>query len=314
MKLANETKIGILAAIAIALLILGYNFLKGNDVFSSSDRYYAIYDRVDGLSASKPILVNGYQIGRVESLELMSSGKIVATLEVNNDIDIPTNTVAEIQSTSLLGDKAIYFLMGDAKELVSSGDTLQSSIEKTLVESVNPVKDQAEAMLIKIDSILTSLNAIMNPRFRDNVNTSLESIAHTLKTLESTSSKVDKMVGSGSVRLQEILANVESISSNLKKNNEEISQILTNMNDITGQVAKGRLEETLTNAHKATTDLNAMMEKINQGEGSLGALLNDDSLYNNLNHSAESLDRLMIDLREHPGRYVHFSLFGRKNK
>lgn len=314
MKLANETKIGMLAAAAIALLILGYSFLRGNDLFSASRRYYAVYDRVDGLSASKPIFVNGYQIGRVEKLELTPSGKIIASLEVSRDINIPANTVAEIQSTDFLGSKAIYFLMGDSRERASDNDTLQSSIEKTLVESVNPMRDRAESMLIKMDSILASLNTIMNPQFRKNVNTSLESVTHTLQTLQSTSVKVDRMVGSSSQRLQAILDNIESISGNLRDNNEQVSQILANVNSITDQVAKGRLEETLANAHKATSDLNAMMEKINRGEGSLGALLNDDSLYYNLNASAEDLDRLMIDLREHPGRYVHFSIFGRKNK
>ena len=114
MKLANETKIGVLAAVAIAILIIGYNFLKGNDIFSSSQQFYAVYDRVDGLTESKPIFVNGYQIGRVAKLELLPDKRIRATLEIQKELPIPANTIAEIQSTDLLGSKAIYFVLGDS--------------------------------------------------------------------------------------------------------------------------------------------------------------------------------------------------------
>lgn len=308
MKIANETKIGILAVVAIAILIIGYNFLKGNDVFSSSQKFYAMYERVDGLTATKPVYVNGFQVGRVAKLELLPSKKIRATLEVNKDIPIPSNTVAEIQSTDLLGSKAIYFVLGDSQKMANDGDTLASNVEKSLAESVNPVKDKAVVMLDKIDSILTALNAIMNPQFQENIQQSLVSVNNTLKSLESTSKKVDNIVGSGAQRLQNILTNVESISANLRDNNEQITGILSNIEKVTDQAAAANLQETLTNANQATQQLAAMMEKIQNGQGSLGALLNDDGLYDNLNNSAENLDKLMIDLRENPKRYVRFSL------
>lgn len=314
MKIAKETKIGILAVVAIAILIIGYNFLKGNNVFSSSQQFYAIYDRVDGLTETKPIFVNGFQIGRVARLELLPGKQIRATLEVNGDIPIPANTVAEIQSTDLLGSKAIYFVLGNSDKMAQNGDTLASNVEKSLAESVNPVKDKAVVMLDKIDSILTALNAIMNPEFQKNINESLVSINNTLQSLESTSKKVDNIVGSGAQRLQNILANVESISANLRNNNEQITGILANIEQVTDQAAAGKLQETLNNANQATSQLAVLMEKITRGEGSLGALINDQQLYDNLTNSAENLDKLMIDLRENPKRYVHFSLidFGGK--
>lgn len=314
MKIAKETKIGVLAVVAIAILVIGYNFLKGNNVFSSAQQFYAIYERVDGLTETKPIYLNGFQIGRVAKLELLSGNEIRATLEVNKGIPIPVGTVAEIQSTDLLGTKAIYFMLGDSREMAEDGDTLASNVEQSLAESVNPVKDQAVVMLDKIDSILTALNSIMNPEFQKNINESLVSINNTLHSLENTSKKVDNIVGTGAQRLQTILANVESISTNLRNNNEQITGILSNIEKVTDQAAAGDLQQTLQNANTATSQLAAMMDKIENGEGSLGALLNDDSLYNNLNNSAASLDKLMIDLRENPKRYVHFSLidFGGK--
>lgn len=314
MKLANETKIGVLAAVAIAILIIGYNFLKGNDIFSSSQQFYAVYDRVDGLTESKPIFVNGYQIGRVAKLELLPDKRIRATLEIQKELPIPANTIAEIQSTDLLGSKAIYFVLGDSPQMAENGDTLPSNVERSLAESVNPVKDKAVVMLEKVDSILTALNAIMNPQFQENINESLVIINNTLQSLESTSRKVDRIVGTGALRVQHILENVESISTNMKNNNEQISAILANIEDVTDQAARSNLQETLQNAHKATEELSLIMAKVRNGEGSLGALLNDDELYNHLTRSAEDLDKLMIDLRENPGRYVKFSLidFGGK--
>ncbi|HEY9559825.1 MAG TPA: MlaD family protein [Anseongella sp.] len=314
MKIAKETKIGVLAAVAIAILIIGYNFLKGNNVFSDSQQFYAIYDRVDGLTESKPIYVNGFQVGRVARLELLPNKKIRATLEVNGNTPIPEGTIAEIQSTDLLGSKAIYFVLGSSEKMAQNEDTLASNVEKSLAESVNPVKDKAVVMLDKIDSILTALNSIMNPEFQDNIHKSLVSINNTLQSLESTSKKVDNIVGTGAQRVQRILDNVESITNNLRENNEQITGIMGNIEQVTDQVAAGKLQETLLQANQATTQLAATMKKIEDGEGSLGALLNDQQLYDNLTNSAENLDKLMIDLRENPKRYVHFSLidFGGK--
>lgn len=310
MKIKNETKVGILAAFSIALLIIGYNFLKGNAIFSNETVLYARYSRVDGLAVSKPILINGFQIGRVDALKLQPDGFIVAKLNINGDYQIPTNSIARLESTDLLGSKAIIMELGNSKVFAQEGDTLNANVEKNLMEAVQPVQKKAELIIDKMDSILTSVNSIMNPQFQENVNKSFSSIASTLSSLEATSKKVDKLVGSEGSRVSAIMANIESISNNLKNNNAKINGILNNLHTVSDQVAAANFKQTLDNANQAIAELQGVVKKVNSGEGSLGLLVNDREMYDNLNNASKNLDNLMIDLKENPKRYVHFSVFG----
>nr|WP_199082750.1 MlaD family protein [Pedobacter sp. ASV19] len=314
MKIANETKVGILAAFSIALLIIGYNFLKGNAIFSNETVLYARYSRVDGLNVSKPVLINGYQIGRVDKLQLQPDGSILATLKIKGKYEIPTNSIARLESTDLLGSKAIVMALGNGKIYAKDGDTLNANVEKNLMEAVQPVQKKAELIINKMDSILTSVNAIMNPDFQKNVNKSFNSIAATLGSLENTSKKVDNLVGSEGSRISAILANVEAISSNFKNNNQQINAIMTNLHTVTDQVAAANFKQTVDNANKAMLELQGVVSKINNGNGSLGLLINDTKMYDNLNNASKNLDNLLIDLKENPKRYVHFSVFGGGNK
>ena len=310
MKITNETKVGILAAFSIAALIIGYNFLKGNALFSSETLLYARYTRVDGLAISKPVLINGFQIGRVDKLVLQPNGTILATLKIKGKYDIPKSSIAKLESTDLLGSKAIVMSLGSGKDYAQDGDTLNSNVEKNLMETVQPVQKKAELIIGKMDSILTSVNSILNPDFQKNVNKSFNSIAGTLASLEGTSKKVDGLVGTESKRIAAILANAESISGNLKNNNEKINAILSNINKITDQVAAANFKQTIDNANKAVADLQGIVSKVNDGKGTLGLLVNDTKMYDNLNNASKNLDNLIIDLRANPKRYVHFSVFG----
>lgn len=312
MKLSNETKVGILAAVAITVLVLGYSFLKGNDVFSREQKFYASYDNVEGLAVSNPVLVNGFQIGRVSRLNLLPNGHILAEFKIKNEYEIPINTIASLESTSLLGSKAIVFEIGSAKEYASDGDTLKTNIQKDLLQQVKPVQQKAEAMIGRLDSILTSLNNTISPEFQKNFNGSFASIANILKTLEGTTHSVNGMVSAQSNRLGAIFANLESISGNLKENNQHISNVMNNIDKVTDKFARADFERTLSNADKAVADMQSAIEKVNKGQGSLGKLLNDDGLYNNLNNASNNLDKLIIDLKAHPKRYVSFSVFGGK--
>ncbi|MEJ2880715.1 MlaD family protein [Pedobacter sp. GR22-6] len=314
MKIANETKVGILAAFSIALLIIGYNFLKGNAIFSSETVLYARYSHVDGLAVSKPVLINGFQIGRVDKLQLQPDGSILATLKIKGKYEIPTNSIAKLESTDLLGSKAIVMQLGTGNVFAQDGDTLNANVSKGLLETVEPVQKKAEVIIAKMDSILTSVNTILNPNFQKNVDKSFNSIASTLSSLEATSKKVDNLVGSEGSRISAILANVEAISNNLKQNNQKISSILNNVNSITDQVAASNFKQTIDNANKAMLDLQTIVAKINEGQGTLGLLVNDTKMYENLNNASKNLDNLMIDLKANPKRYVHFSVFGGGNK
>ena len=314
MKIANETKVGILAAFSIALLIIGYNFLKGNAIFSSETVLYAKYSHVDGLGVSKPVMINGFQIGRVDKLQLQPDGSIVATLKIKGKYEIPKNSIAKLESTDLLGSKAIVMALGTGNDFAQDGDTLYANVAKGLLETVEPVQKKAELIIAKMDSILTSVNTILNPNFQKNVDKSFNSIASTLASLEATSKKVDNLVGSEGSRISSILSNVEAISNNLKQNNQKINAILNNINTITDQVAAANFKQTIDNANKAVADLQGIVTKVNNGQGTLGLLVNDTKMYDNLNNASKNLDNLIIDLKENPKRYVHFSVFGGGNK
>lgn len=314
MKIKNETKVGVLAAVAIALLIIGYNFLKGNSIFTNETILYAKYTHVDGLAVSKPILINGYQIGRVAALELQPDATIKATLKINGKYEIPKNTIARLEGTDLLGSKAIILTLGNDKNFAEDGDFLQTNVEKGLMETFQPVQKKAELIIAKMDSILSSVNTILNPNLQKNIDRSFTSIAGTLSSLESTSKKVDALVGSESSKLSSILSNVEAITVNFKNNGAKIDAVMKNLNTVTDKIAAVNFEQTVNNANKAMADLQSMLSDVKNGKGTLGALLTDRQMYDNLNNASKNLDALMIDLKANPKRYVHFSVFGGGNK
>lgn len=312
MKISNETKIGALTAIAITILILGYSFLKGNDVFSSSNKFYAIYQSVDGLSVSKPVLVNGFPIGHISKMELAQNGHTTVELKIESKYNVPINTIARLVSTDLLGSKAIVFELGDSKQFAETKDTLQTDIQGSLAESLQPIQTKAENLMNKLDSSLAAINKILNPNFQRNVDRSFNSIANSLQTLEGTTKKIDNLVGAQSVHINGILSNAEDVTGSLKVSAANLNEITGNFNRFSTDMANGNIKQTLDNANKAMADLQATTARINSNKGSLGLLLNDEQLYRNLQNASTNLDALFIDLKANPKRYVHFSVFGGK--
>lgn len=318
MKINNETKVGIITVFAVAILILGYSYLKGEDVFTDTVDIYAEYQQISGIKVSNPILYNGFIVGKITDLELSPKGTIIARLTIKPELQIPENTIAKIVSQDILGAKAIVLYFGDSRTFIDEGDTLRTDVEMSLAESVNsevlPVKQKAEKLLGTVDSILISIQYILNPNFRSNIDQSFASIKRSIETLEVTATRVDSMVKYQSARFKNISNNIESISTNLKNNNEKITNILQNVDQISDSLAKVNFIETINRANKALSDIAIITEKINNGQGTLGMLVNDDNLYKNLTQSSKDLDRLLIDLRLNPKRYVSLSVFGGSNK
>ncbi|MEA2107542.1 MAG: MlaD family protein [Bacteroidota bacterium] len=305
----KETKIGIAVVITIAFFIWGYNFLKGKNILSSSNHYYAVYEHIDGLEEASPVHLSGYKIGVVESIKFHKKdrSKIVVRFSVKKEIKLPENTTAVIYPETLIAGKAIKIIFSDSQNFYQSGDTIPGILEKDLMSSLSeellPIKNKIENLVVSMDSVL----AIFDNTRRDNLKKSLDNI-HQI------SDELEGLVESEKIRLSNILANVESISGNLKNNNEQITTILENFSNISDSLNQANIKSTLLNANKTLAEFSEISAKINQGEGTIGMLLNNDSLYVNLNNLAADLDSLVIDLNENPNRYVHFSLFGRKNK
>ena len=318
MKLTREIKTGILVVVTIGVFIYGFNFLKGTDIFSSRDTYYAVYPEISGIVEANPVQVNGFKVGRVKKIELLdTSGRLLVTMSISDQrLRITKGTVARIVSSDLLGAKAIELVLGKSNAYAKNGDTLASEIDPSLQQSVEgaikPLKDKAEKLIASIDSIMVVVQAVFDKNTRENLSKSFDNIKHALETFDHTSMRLDTMMAEERTKISVIFSKVESIASNLAANNDNISNALKNFSSLSDTLAKARLSKTIENANIALASIANVMDKINKGEGSAGLLIKDDKLYKNINASSASLDSLLIDMNENPWRY--FSLYGKKKR
>lgn len=316
MKIKREFKIGLLAAAAIFLFIWGLNFLKGKDIFSRQLIFYAVYDDVTGLIESNPVSLNGVNIGQVNRIRFMpdGSGRILVENIIRRDVIIPDNSISILTGMSLTGTREIIISLGDSPNLISDGDTLKSSQQASLQDEVSqlvaPIKQRADELFMQVDSVMIVFQAIFNEQTRRNIVISFESIQNTLSNLEQTTETLDRTIDQESTRLSAILYNAESISTNLKNNNELISNVIQNFSSISDSIAAANLQQTLAHTEESLASLNAILEKVNKGEGSLGLLVNDEELYNNMQLSSKQLEMLLEDIRKNPGSYINISVFG----
>jgi len=313
-KFTREFKVGLIFLAAIALFIWGFNFLKGTNLFSKTRYFYAVYDKVDGLEKSNKVLVNGLRIGQVQDMDFIEgSSKIIVEMYIKSDIEIPANSVAKIFATDLLGSKAVEIIMGDSPIYAGDGDTLISSLESSLkdqlTDEVEPLKRKAIVLINSIDSVMAVIQSIFNENTRQNLASTIENIRNTLRNAESVSANIDTILNNEKSRVGAILANLESISRNLDGNNEKINNILTNFETLSDSLASSDLSKTVHEAGVAINNLKEISDKINRGEGTIGQLFTNDTLYYNLEKSTSSLDKLLEDIRLNPKRYVKLSLF-----
>lgn len=321
MTIKKEVKIGFIMVLAIGLLFWGANFLKGKDIFSSDVQYYGVYPRIDGLGVSNPVVINGFKVGKVDKITFNpnNSGELIVKFSVDRDkFKVPKDSRAKIVSSDILGSKSIELIIGESSEFAEEGDTLSSDIEASLTEEVNqqiaPLKRKAENLIQTVDSAIMVVSAIFNQQARNDLNESFTSIKRSLLTFEMTAKRIDGMVEEERNHLKGIVSNMESITNNIKNNNENLTAVLNNVNQITDSLANSNLRQVIDNAAVAMNSATTILQKIENGEGSLGELLNNDTLYYNLEAASKDLDKLFLDLRLNPERYVHFSIFGRKNK
>ncbi len=315
MKFAKEIKVGLLIIVASALLYLGLNYLKGNNPFKQEIYYFVKYKKIEGLELSSPITINGVKVGKVKQISFLENDirNIIVKISLSSNYQIPDSSTARIYSLDLMGSKGIQIVLSNKDSYYNLGDTMLSSIEMNLSEQVSaqvaPLKKKTEELMGGIDSILVKIEYIFNKTNRANIDKSFEAIKRTFQNLERTSITLDTLMTNEKHRLHNIFVNIESISSNFKNNNEKLSSIIQNFNNLSDSLSKAEIVSTINNANNALISVNSILQRIERGEGSMGMLLNNDSLYNNLNNSAESLDKLLIDLRENPKRYLHYSVF-----
>lgn len=321
MKVSKEFKIGIVVVFAIGAFIWGINFLKGSNLFTHKYFLFAVYPKIDGLIPANPVLISGYKIGQVTDISLMkndSKNRVLVKFLLTENVNIPKGSIARSISADLLGQKAVEIIFSQNTEFVKSGDTLvaetESGFKEALDKRIAPIQAKAENLISSMDSVLTVVNSILNKKTRDNLDKSFESIHKAIISLEQTAYKLDDLIGSEKAKISSILTHINAVTANLDKNGEKINNIISNLSNVSDSLAKSQLKEAIADADKSLKELNILLAGINKGQGTLGKMAKNDSLYNNLNKSSADLDRLLNDLRLNPERYIHFSVFGRKKK
>jgi phospholipid/cholesterol/gamma-HCH transport system substrate-binding protein len=313
MKIANETKIGVLAVVAIAGLILGFNFLKGSSLFEHTKKLYAVFDNVDGMEVSNMVQINGLTIGSISAIDPSDkdlSRGVVVTITLKKDVHIPKNSVASL-NTGLLLSATVVINKGDDTEYLHDGDTLQTKQKSNLFaqvqESINPVVLKLGGTLTSLDSLIEVVGTMFDPRLKNNFGAIMANLA-------SSSAQLQILLNAQTSSLAMSLKNMNEFTGNLAKNNDKINRTLDNVEKTTSNLAASKIPETVAALQSSITQLNGILGKLNSPNGSMGLLLNDKRLYQNLEGTTRSLNTLLDDVRLHPKRYVNVSVFGRKDK
>ena len=242
------------------------------------------------------------------------SGRLIISMHIKSELKIPRNSRAEIFSTDFLGTKAVQLVFGDSKEDIQDGDTLISSVQTSLTDAVGaevaPIKEKAENLLASLDSVVAVFREVFNQETKLNLKKSFESISKALNSIDNIATTVDTMLGKKNGRIKLLLENLESITGNIKNHNQQIGEVIDNFSGISDTLRRANLSQTILNLKNTLDKTSSIFDKVNKGEGTLGLLVNDDSLYVNLNNTARSLDALVKDLNANPKKYVHFSMFG----
>lgn len=312
MKISNETKIGALTSISIVLLILGFNFLKGKDLFEHSKKIYAVFRNVEGLELSNSVSIKGLQVGTVYAIGATNKDidGILVTISMKKDVNIPKNSYAIINS-GLISSSNIIIQKGEGPDLIQDGDTLatrdKGSVLSEFQSNLNPVMKNLNTTLSSLDSLIQIVGGLFNPAVKNNFTSIIANLAHSSASLQ-------LLLNDRTSSLAHTMAHLDSFSGNLASNNQRITGTLDNLEKTTSKLANAKIDETLQSAQAAMNSLKEAINKINSQDGTMGLLLNDKKLYLNLENTSRSLNILLDDFRLHPKRYVHVSVFGGKDK
>lgn len=318
MTISNETKVGSLTAIAIVLLILGVNFLKGKNLSANSTYYISRFDDIQGLTKGNPVVIAGKEVGNVYKTD---GGKdmrhIAVTINMKEDVNIPEDSYAII-TKSLLGSVQLEIKLGNITDYKKSGDSIKAIVTGDLLDDamkkIDPVLYQVTNAVKTLETLIKTVNSVLDANAKNNIQGLLENLNKTTASLAVSSQSLEGLLNNQTGALAKTMDNVSSFTNNLKNNNDKLTQTLSNMQTATDKFAKLDLEKTLTTLNNTIGELKTTLTKVNSDNGTMGLLLNDTKLYNNLNATSNKLNLLLDDVRVHPKRYINISVFGKKDK
>ena len=306
MKITREIKVAVLVILSIVLFCWGFYFLKGRNLLDNSNKLYAVYDNVAGLVVSAPVTINGLNIGKVNAIEMLPDGKMNVELVITNEqINISKSSIAEIMDSGLIGGREIAIINNFSdKNYVESGDTLKTSnklgLTAQLANEIGPVKDKVEVLLENANKLIENLNATLDATTQQKLKSAISSLEVTMTQFSEASKSLKGILADNKSKLDTTLSNFENASGNL--------------NNITSTLDKADLGATVKKLEATLANVNGIMSNLEQGKGTMGKLLSDDAMYNNLTKTSKELELLLQDLRLNPTRYVNVSVFGKKNK
>tara|TARA_B100001059_G_scaffold109244_1_gene109062 strand:+ start:53 stop:964 length:912 start_codon:yes stop_codon:yes gene_type:complete len=296
LKLSYEIKTAILILSGIILFIIGFSYLKSNDVFVADRIFYAVYDDVEGVSKGTPVTISGFNVGSVQDIKFYkNTSQLLLKFRVENDFNFSDQSVAQIYETGLIGGKALSVVPKYGQRLAKSGDTLQSSIAPGLTELVNdkltPLQEKIESMVVSADSVLIGLNSVLNNEAKFEIQSSIKNFSSTVADLKNSAGTLDELLNTNKSQINNIISNVNQTSNELS----DLSIIVKNLS-------------------QSSKSIDKIVNEISNGNGSLNKLIFDDELINSLDAASSNINLLLKDLRLNPKRYVHFSIFGKKNQ
>jgi phospholipid/cholesterol/gamma-HCH transport system substrate-binding protein len=318
MNISNETKVGALTAIAIVLLILGVNFLKGKDLSANKTIYTATFKNIQGLASSNPVVINGKEVGTIGEID---GGKdmrnITVTLNMKDEVNIPDDSYAII-TKSLLGMVQLEIQLGNSTTYKKNGEVIRTEASADMIgdamKKLDPVLYQVTHAVKSLDSLMTTITTVFDPNTKNNIKHMIDNLNQTTASLAISSAELTKLMNTQTGSLAKTLDNVSAFTGALKNNNEKLNQTMTNVETATGKFAKMDMDKSLTTLNETVVALKTTIDKVNSNNGTLGLMMNDAKLYNNLNATSNKLNLLLDDFRLHPKRYVNVSVFGKKDK
>ena len=307
--------------VGAVMLFFGVNYLKGFNPLAQQDHFYGVYDKIEGLAVSNPVLVNGYKVGQVTRVEFHNTGDGSLLVEFtvdHSELDIPINTQAQIFSSDLFGSKAIQLIRGDSPDFAQNGDPLIASNQEDITEAVRkelaPLRSKTDQLIAGVDEILTNMKKVFEDDATLGLPSTFESINRTFNTLENTAIQLDSLVIENRAVLNSVMNNLDGLAENLNKNNDELENIIHNFSDISDSLVTADVAGTLSKADLAFENITEITNNAKAGKGTLGKIIVNDSLYNGLVATNVELQELLDDLQLNPWKYVRVSLFGRKQE
>ena len=306
MKFTKEVGIGILVILGTLMSVFSYNYLKGINLFEKTRTFKVVYTKVDGLSPSNPVTLNGYKIGKVQRINFNSNDtkELIVDIVIENEVKFSKTSKAELYETGLIGGKAIAIIPDyDNNAVAESGDYLIGSVKPGLTDLVNQIMPQIqlqlEAVMKKAGVVLSNINTLFDEETKESLKSSIDEFASLTNSLSETSGNINDFIKDNSPNLTTTIDNLNATSLKMKDMSNSMSEVDLNL--------------ILTNLDSTISNLNNITNKLNQGEGTLGKLIYDDGLFKNLDNATKNLEELIEDIKLNPKRYVHFSIFGKKS-